>query len=408
MSKVLFLGASWFQLPPIVWARAAGHTVLTTDNRPGNPGHALAHRSYDVSTVDAEAVLALARHEAIDGIVAYASDVSAPVAARTAHALGLPGNPVEAVETLCDKARFREFQRAHGLAHPAFAHGGDLAALHTAALALRFPVVVKPVDSSGSKGVSLLQDPARLADRLPFAAAHSRQARVIVEEFIPRQGCQLTGDGFVVDGQLVFRAFVNEHFCAAGDPCAPVGESTPPAFDVATLAAVHREVQAYLDRLGMRRGALNFDILLTGRGEVRVIEIGPRCGGNHIPWLIQVSTGIDLAGAVVQDALGEPVVLRGNGVTRPSASLNLIDLLASRGLRHVAAPHRLSLGEGLAGRVTAHSIQLAGQEEVPFVDGMVFSPAALEVGFFLFGFDAETDMLAAMTDLHRQVQIVAE
>lgn len=408
MPKVLFLGASWFQLPPIERARAAGYTVITTDNRPANPGHALAHRSHDVSTVDVDAVIELARRERVDAVVAYASDVSAPVAARAAAALGLPGNPVAAVETLCDKARFREFQREHGLAHPAFVHGSGIEELTAVAAGLRFPVVVKPVDSSGSKGVSLVTDPARVSDALGFALAHSRRGHAIVEEYVERQGHQLTGDGFVVAGQLVFRAFVNQHFCPLGDPCAPVGESIPPAFGETTLAVVARQVQVYLDRLGLRRGALNFDILIDAAGDVCVVEIGPRCGGNHIPRLIQTSTGIDLAGAVVSDALGQPVDLGPLGRSVPCASLNLVDLLNSRGLRHVASPHRLVLGPELADHIVEHSVQLEGGVTRAFENGMSLAPAALEVGFFLFQFADAARMLAAMSDLGRQVHFLAE
>ena len=94
--KILFLGAAPTQIPPLRYALTQGHHVVTCDNLPTNLGHLLSHQSFEVSTTDKEAVLRLAEHLNIDGIVAYASDPSAPTAAYVAEKMGLPGNPYQA------------------------------------------------------------------------------------------------------------------------------------------------------------------------------------------------------------------------------------------------------------------------------------------------------------------------
>src|SRR5690606_12140967 len=105
-------------IPPIRYALQQGHYVITCDYLPQNPGHKLAHEYHNVSTTDKEAVLALAKQLRVDGVVAYASDPSAPTAAYVAEQLGLPGNPYQSVQILARKDLFRAFLAEHGFNVP--------------------------------------------------------------------------------------------------------------------------------------------------------------------------------------------------------------------------------------------------------------------------------------------------
>ena len=107
--KIMFLGATAQQMPPILYAVEQGYYVITCDYIPENPGHELAHEWYNVSTTDKEAILALAQKLKIDGIVAYASDPAAPTQAYVAEKMGLPGNPYKSVLILARKDLFRDF-----------------------------------------------------------------------------------------------------------------------------------------------------------------------------------------------------------------------------------------------------------------------------------------------------------
>ncbi|MDF3065685.1 MAG: putative carbamoyl-phosphate-synthetase [Polyangiaceae bacterium] len=305
---VLFLGGSNQQLAPIEYARRAGYRVITCDNRPESPGHVLADRYHDVSTTDMAGVLRVAREERVDAVVCYASDVSAPTAAYVAEQLQLPGNPLASVRTLTDKAQFRQFQAAHGYfvpRHLAFAEAqltDEAAASATVAEALRLPVIVKPVDASGSKGVTKVRRPEELVPAMRNAVGYSLTRTVIVEELIVAEGYQVCGEGFLQDGQIVFQAFANEHFCP--DIVVPVGESFPSMFDDAQVAKGVDVLQSIFSRLGMRQGPFNFDLMFTPEGEVFVIEIGPRNGGNRMPEAIRYATGVDTIAATVEGALG--------------------------------------------------------------------------------------------------------
>ncbi len=302
MKTLLVLGGTPYQIPAIRYAQSQGHRVFTCDYLPDNPGHKLADAYFNISTTDRHAVLELARQEQVDGILAYASDPAAPTAAFVAEQLGLPGNPLSAVETLTQKDLFRSALQAGGFHYPRFASARTLMEARKMLQGMSLPAIIKPVDSSGSKGVSQLQSLADLEAGFQRALKFSRCRRVIIEEWIERSGYQIAGDGFVVDGQLVFHCLAQEHFSFHG--LVPVGESFPLQLEPDVLATVVTEVQRLLTQVGFVSGELNFDIMLDHQDRVYLIEIGPRSGGNLIPEAIRQATGVDLTARAVDSALG--------------------------------------------------------------------------------------------------------
>ncbi len=304
MNRILFLGAAAMQMPPIRYARERGYYVITADFKPDNPGHALADESHCVSTTDCGGILELARHLRIDAVVAYASDPAAPTAAFVAEKLNLPGNPYESVLTIARKDLFRDFQKRHGFNVPrcqAFYEAGEaLEYLRS----LSYPVFVKPVDSSGSKGVTRLTGEAEFKQAFEAALRFSREKKVVIEEEIVRKGYQVAGDGFVIDGELRFRCWGNSHFDKLCNGLAPIGSSYPTVHPQHLLQVAHRETQRLISLLGMRTGALNFDFVFTGEDEFYYIELGPRSGGNLIPEVIQCCAGVEMVKHAVEAALG--------------------------------------------------------------------------------------------------------
>jgi biotin carboxylase len=302
--RILFLGASKFQIPPIKYAKEQGHYVITCDYLPDNPGHQFADEYHNVSTTDEEAVLALATELKIDGIVAYASDPAAPTQAYVGNKLGLPSNPYESVKILARKDYFRDFLQKHDFLVP---KSQSFYALEEAKVwfeEIEKPVIVKPVDSSGSKGVTKIEDIDALEEAFNYALEFSREKKVAVEEFFVRDGYQVAGDGFIVDGQLKFRCWANEHFDKLCNPFVPIGESFPSIMTEYTLKQAHGETQRLLDLLGMKHGALNFDFHYNKDGDFSFLELGPRNGGNLIPEVIKYATGVDLIKYTVDSALG--------------------------------------------------------------------------------------------------------
>ncbi len=310
MKTLLFLGGAMQSIPAINRAHELGYRVITTDNRPDNPGHRLADASYTVSTTDLSGVLELTRQVHADGIVAYASDPAAPTASYVAEKLGLPGNPYEAVKILTEKDAFRAFLAKEGFTCPRARGYMSLEEAMADAGEFTFPVMVKPVDSSGSKGVVKVLEPAGIPDAVREALSYSRAGRFVVEEFIVKHGYQISGDGFSVDGKLVFTSYGNELYATPNTGLreyVALGEFWPSLLTPRQKAKVDAELQRLITRLGMRTGAYNIEVILDAEERVYILELGPRNGGSYIPQLIQYATGVDLVEATLRASAGDPL-----------------------------------------------------------------------------------------------------
>lgn len=307
MKRLLMLGGSYYQVPAIKAAKEMGHYVIICDYLKDNLGRNYADEYYDISTTDKKAVLALGKSLGIDGIISYASDAAAPIAAYVAEQLGLPTNPYQSVEILSNKDRFRALLKQHHFNVPR-AKGYQsledaLAEFHH----FKMPVMVKPVDSSGSRGVSKIDSIECLQEAVECALSFSKvQQRFIIEEFIEKDGYMITGDGFSVNGRLIFRCFANAHFESTTlNPFIPTGMSWPSNISNHMQNKIHNEIQRLLTVLNMKTGPVSFDIFIDKEKNIYLIELGPRNSGYLVPQVIEYATGIDMVKYAIQAALGE-------------------------------------------------------------------------------------------------------
>lgn len=308
MKKILLLGGSAQQVIAIETAKKLGYFTVLCDFLSDNPGQYAADKFYLVSTTDKEAILDVAQKENIDGILAYASDPAAPTAAYVAEKMGLPGNPYESVEILCNKDKFREFLSKHNFHTPLAKGYDDVEMAYTDIVnhVYKLPVMVKPIDSSGSKGVVKIETAAAAKSKLDFSMSFSRKKRIIVEEYVEKYGYQIAGDGLSINGELIFRCFANDHFNpACANPYVPVSASFPYNMPEEVQDKIHAEIQRLLTLLGMKNSTYNFDIRIDEDYNVYLMEVAPRDGGNYIPQIIRYQTGIDLVECSVKIAMGE-------------------------------------------------------------------------------------------------------
>lgn len=308
--KILLLGGSAQQVVAIETAKRLGYRTVLCDYLPDNPGQYHADTFYLLSTTDKAAILEVAQKEQIHGIVAYASDPAAPTAAYVAEKMGLAGNPAEAVETLCNKDRFRTFLTENGFHSPRSGGYGTAEAALEDISRFRLPVIIKPVDSSGSKGVTVLQDWAGVKEAVEFAFSFSRGKRIIIEEFIEKKHPYLIGgDIFVLDGKVVLWGLLNCHRDESVNKLVPVGKSYPLLLDDTDLQSVKDTLQAMVTKLGIRCGAMNVELIVDAAGSVWPIDVGPRNGGNMIPELLGYIFGVDVVEMTIRAAMGEAVSL---------------------------------------------------------------------------------------------------
>ena len=250
MKKLLLLGGDHFLIPVVKAAKSLGYYVITCDYLPDNVAHKFSDAYIDFSTTDKEGILAAARELGIDGVLTY-TDSGAVSAAYVAHHLGLPAaGPLESVEILQNKARFRSFLAEHGFNAPA-ARGYatyEEAVLDTERF--RLPVIVKPVDSAGSKGVTKVERWDDLDKAVAWALRHSPSGRFIVEEWIEKAGCSSDSDSFSFRGEMTVTTFSSQWFDEkAAGPYIPAAYSWPSTFSAEKEAELRREIQRLVSLL---------------------------------------------------------------------------------------------------------------------------------------------------------------
>lgn len=298
--KILFLGGAYSQLPAILYAKSIGLEVITVDYLPSNPGHKISDEYYNISTVDMDSILELCKKLKIDAISAYASDPAAPTAAYVSENLGLVGSSYKSVMTLSDKILFRAFLQENGFKTPWYLGADSLDILIN-----RYPggkAVLKPVDSSGSKGVSLVNCVDDIIKHFPMAMEYSRQRQVIVEEFIERKGPQIHGEGFAINGEVVFLLLGDQVFSPV-NCLIPYSTIVPSIFHRDIMDEAHNLVKAAIRKVGFDTGGLNIEIIRDKHDGLYILEIGARNGGNYMPQLMMHATGFNLAKANVDSLL---------------------------------------------------------------------------------------------------------
>ena len=295
MKKLLLLGGSAQQVIAIENAKKLGYYTILCDYLTDNPGQYVADKFYLDSTTDKEKILQIAENEKIDGIVAYASDPAAPTAAFVAEKLGLPTNPYISVETLCNKDKFRDFLKNNGFNTPLAMGFADKESAILSIDKFSFPVIIKPVDSSGSKGATVLKSKDGFEKAVEFAFSFSRGNRIVIEEFIEKNHPYLIGgDLFVSDGRVVMWGLMNCHRDSRVNSLVPVGKSYPPIISDEYLNAIKSTLQTMIDKLKIKSGAMNVELIVDNRGKVFLIDVGPRNGGNMIPDLLGYIFNIDV------------------------------------------------------------------------------------------------------------------
>lgn len=304
--RIMVLGGNIVQAEATLTAKRLGYYTISTDLHPENPGHAIADEYCPVDIIDREAVLREARRLEIDGIVPYTSDILAPVASYVAESLSLPGNPHETVEIMTHKNRFREFLASHGFLTPQGRACRSVAEAVAYFRTLDAPAMLKPVDNAGSKGVFRIDSEEEIRLHWDETMGYSLEKTAIVEQFIERQGLQQDGDIFVIDGRIAFWG-VGDQYKDPIAPYMPAMYSFPSVMQEEYRQRAQEMVQEALTALGFRQGPCNVEYIVDTKGDIYILEIGPRNGGNLIPFGIQECTGLDLTELTVRQAVGEKV-----------------------------------------------------------------------------------------------------
>ena len=307
--KLMLLGGLRYLLPVIEEAHKLGVYVITADYLPDNIAHKYSDEYCNVSIIDKDEVLAKARELEIDGILSHAVDPGVVSAAYVAEQMGLPFQT--SYKTACilqDKSLFRQFLMENGFNCP---HAKGYTNAEDAMKDVDYfnwPVIVKPVDSAGSKGVTKVTDPKDLLSAIEFALSCSISKNFIVEDFLDIVGYQSSADIFTVDGKLVYPAYSDQLFDKdAANPYTPAIEIWPASMQQYYQDDLTEQLQRLFTLLGVKTGIYNVESRVCSNGKAYIMEVSPRGGGNRIAELQDMATGQSLIRAEICKALSLPL-----------------------------------------------------------------------------------------------------
>ncbi|SDA30703.1 Biotin carboxylase [Ruminococcus sp. YE71] len=399
MKKLLLLGGSAQQVIAIDTAKRLGYSTVLCDYLPDNPGQYHADKFYLVSTTDREAVLKVAEEEKVDGVIAYSSDPAAPTAAYVAEKLGLPTNPFRAVDILCNKDKFREFLSENGFDCPKAAAFSDketaLAALTDGSA--EYPLIIKPTDSSGSKGVTIMRSAEGVGEAIDFAFSFSRCGEIIAETFIEKKHPYLIGgDIFVYGGRVIIWGLMNCFRENAQFPLVPSGKIYPVSLDDRDLQRVKDVLQDMVTKLGIVSGSMNVELVIGRNDKVYPIDIGPRAGGNMIPIQLSHIFGVDIVEMSVKCAMGESLEVE------PQVKLPYCATYVLHSDRD-GIYKDIEFSETLESHIFKKCLYDKAGDKVEHFDN-----AAKALGIIFLRFDSEDEMFGIMNDMKKHIRVVLE
>ena len=307
--RIMLLGGIRYLLPVIKAAHEQGYYVITADYIPDNIAHKFSDEYVNVSIIDKDAVLRVAKEKQIDGIMSFGVDPGVVSASYVQNQMGLPSfGPFESVEILQNKDKFRTFLTEHGFNVPKAKGYTNVADAMIDASQWEYPVIVKPTDAAGSKGVTRVDEPSQLKVAVEYAFDKSLTGHIIIEDFIEKQGCSSDTDSFSEDGKLKFVSFSAQRFdLNATNPYTPAAYSWPSTFTKEQEAYLTSEIQRLITLLGLKTVVYNIETRIGTNGKPYIMELTPRGGGNRLCEMLRYATGVDMITAITRAMVGDPI-----------------------------------------------------------------------------------------------------
>ena len=305
--KILLLGGLRYLIPVIKSAHEQGYYVITCDYLPNNIAHQYSDEYINANITDKEAILKIAQELQIDGIMSFAVDPGVLTASYVAEKMGLPGCPYKSVQILQNKVLFRNYLSENGFNVPkAKGYETYSDALQETEL-FNFPIIVKPTDSAGSKGVTRVDYVEDLKKAFDLAINNSVSDRkVIIEEYIEQLGFSSDCDSFSIESDLKFISFSNQYFDPkAENPYTPSAYSWPSFIDLKLQEELVSELRRLVKLLNLGTSIYNIETRVGIKGKPYIMEVSPRGGGNRLSEMLRYATSTDLISHAVRAAIGE-------------------------------------------------------------------------------------------------------
>lgn len=306
--KLMILGGSRYAIPVIDKAHELGCYVITCDYLPDNIAHKYSDEYCNISIIDKEAVLQKAKELKIDGITSFACDPGVVTAAYVAEKMGLPfQGSYESTCILQDKGLFRKFLKDNGFNVPNAKRYTDINEPMKDIEYFNWPVIVKPTDSAGSKGVTKVEKPENLNNAIKIALNGAHNGAFIIEDFLTFEGYHSSADPFTVNGDLKFVTYSDQLFdIEADNPYTPAYIIWPSTMKEENQKILSEETQRLMKLLNMKTGIYNIESCVA-EGKPYLMEVSPRGGGCKIAELQKLAFDIDLIENEIRNAIGLPL-----------------------------------------------------------------------------------------------------
>lgn len=323
-SRMLIAGGGYADIPLIQAAKSLGFYVVTTGNRPQDLGHTYADEYRDTDFSNPEKMLELSKALDISAICPCCNDFSAMSCAYVAEQMGLPGHdPYEIAKIIHHKDRYREFALKNGIPSPGAMGAENEEEALMALDSLSLPLIIKPVDLTGGKGISTVYEKAEARTAVRNAFAVSREKRIVIEEYI--QGSRHGFSAFLKNGHVVFYFVDNEYYYL--NPYLVAGAFAPGFVPDSAVQELCETSENIASLLSLKTGIFHVQFILN-KGRPVIIEICRRSPGDLYLKLVEHATGVNYSKWIVRAAAG--LSCEGLEQVEPKMCLTRHCIMASR------------------------------------------------------------------------------
>lgn len=302
MKRLFIIGASVLQIPAIKKAKELDLYVGVVDMNPKASGIEFADRFYEVSTIDIEGIIEAAKDFKPDGVMTIATDMPIRSVAAVAGIFGLQGISMEVAIKATDKLAMIRCFESNNVPSPWYYAVSSVEDFNKLIKKISPPFIMKPSDSSGSRGVILINSPDKAIEGFRYSKSVSRSGVVLVEEYM--KGPEVSVEIITVGGKSTVLA-VTDKLTTGAPFFVEMGHSQPSALSPETIKEIEEVSIKAVKALGIDNSPSHVEIIVTASGP-KLVELGARLGGDCITThLVPLSTGIDMVKASIKLALGE-------------------------------------------------------------------------------------------------------
>ena len=306
MKRLLLLGGGHAEIPLIQAAQALGYYVITTGNAREGLGHPYADKNVFADFSDKDAMLELARSENVDAVCSGCNDFALLSTAYVCEKLGLPGHDsFETALQIHHKDKYRALAEKLGIATPRAVTVKTCAdeAFARAVAPLTYPIIVKPVDLTGGKGILRANNLEEAIAAYKNACSRTREDHIVVEEFV--EGTNHGFSAFLIGGKVAFWFADNEQYFL--NKYMVSGANTPSTTAPAGIAQLVRDSEKLAAHLHLIDGILHIQYIERADGTPVIIEICRRAPGDLYIKFVKYATGVDYPKMIVSAETGEAV-----------------------------------------------------------------------------------------------------